>query len=131
MVRQVGQFVAIGGTGMLLLACAYSENRLTAYAFLIASQATLAFYHSSLGCAYLDIAPRQSAALSSLGNAFSAMGGIAGPLVVAQFLEIYPGHTGWRYVFFTTGGLSVFSLVLWALFQSSEIDPYLNQVVRR
>jgi MFS family permease len=59
------------------------------------------------------------------------MGGIVGPLIVAQFLAVSPGELGWRYTFYTTGGLSAFALLLWAIFQSSDIDPKLNQLVKR
>ncbi len=59
------------------------------------------------------------------------MAGILGPIVVAQFTEVWPGKAGWMAVFIMTAITSAISLTLWAFFQSSEVNPVLNSPVKR
>ena len=79
-----------------------------------------------LGCAYLDLAPRYSSLISTIGNFFCSVAGIAGPLMVARLTEDYPGAWGWRWTFIVTAALCYMSIALWMLYQSSTVVPELN-----
>jgi MFS family permease len=83
----------------------------------------------SLACAYTDVAPEYSSAINSLGNMISAVAGIFGPIIVGVLTTKWPennGIWGWRVSFIITAVMSAFSLVLWAIYQTSDIVPALN-----
>ena len=82
---------------------------------------------SGYACAYLDIAPNYSGQYNAAGNTLSALAGIVGPIAVAQFTVTYPGSAGWRATFYLTAAICGVSLLLWALFQSSDIIDVLNR----
>jgi hypothetical protein len=50
----------------------------------------------------------------------------AGPIIVAAFTEAYPGVLGWRWVFILTDATCMCALVVWILFQTSDVVPELN-----
>ncbi len=73
-----------------------------AYIFLVL---TLFFYgaiHSGVSCAYLDVSPKYSAIMNTIGNTSASVAGLAGPLVVTAFTTSLDGSQGWRAVFMLT-----------------------------
>jgi len=125
-VRQYAQFIAFGGGVMFLNICSYLSGKYPAYACIIAAQFCLGASQSGLLCCYLDIAPNYSSILSSIGNALGSFAGIIGPLVVAIFINKYEGVNGWRATFLLTAAMTVLTLLLWVIYQTSTIDPYIN-----
>jgi MFS family permease len=125
-VRQYAQFIAFGGGVMFLNICSYTKGKYAAYACIIVAQFCLGASQSGLLCCYLDIAPNYSSILSSIGNALGSLAGIIGPLVVAIFINKYEGVNGWRATFLLTAALTVLTLLLWVIYQTSTIDPYIN-----
>ena len=132
-VRQVAQFIAVGGSAIVLLICGFVPDKFVyvCYGCMVVSQALIGVSQSGLGCAYLDLAPRFSSVMCSVGNTIGALAGIAGPIVVSEFTERYPGSLGWRLVFITTFIMCCFSLIFWRLFQTSDIHPALNTPLPR
>jgi MFS family permease len=86
---------------------------------------------AGLGCAYSDVAPNYSSALNSVGNTIGSLAGIVGPIVVAQFTTTFEGSWGWRAAFFLTAFQAAISLVLWAIYQTSDPVPELNLPARK
>ena len=131
-VRQIAQFVAFAGSSAALLLCGFvsKQNRWFSYCCLVAAQGMLGAGQSGLACCYLDVCPRWSPQLNTVGNVVSALAGIAGPLIVSALLGASPGEWGWRCVFIITTAMSLLSLILWRLFQSSEIDIQINDYGR-
>lgn len=125
-VRQYAQYIAFGGGVMFLNICAYLEGQYQAYACIIAAQFCLGASQSGLLCCYLDIAPNYSSILSSIGNALGSLAGIIGPLCVAFFINKYEGVVGWRATFLLTAVMTFITLLLWVIYQTSTIDPRLN-----
>ena len=125
-VRQIAQYIAFGGGVMFLNICAYLKGKYQAYACIIVAQCCLGASQSGLLCCYLDIAPNYSSILSSIGNALGSLAGIIGPLVVALFINKYEGVVGWRATFLLTAIMTFITLLLWVIYQTSTIDPRLN-----
>ena len=55
-----------------------------------------------------------------------SVAGIIGPLVVADFINKWDGVLGWRAMFLLTGIMTLITLLLWVIFQTSNIDPTIN-----
>lgn len=125
-VRQCAQYIAWGGSSVFLLVCGYVDNISVALVALTLAQAFIGASQSGLGCAFLDLSPYYSARYTTVGNAVSAVGGIVSPLAVSALLDAFPGSEGWRIVFILTAAMSVLSIVLWYMFQKSEIIDVLD-----
>lgn len=125
-VRQVAQHLAFGGSALFLLLCGFVDQVYASYAFMVIGQALLGLSQCGLACAYLDVAPRFSSSLNTVGNTIGAIAGIVGPIVVSYCLEEWPGMMGWRVVFIITACMCAIAMFFWALFQTSDIVPELN-----
>ena len=125
-VHQYAQYIAFGGGVMFLNICVYLRGKYSAYACIIAAQCCLGASQSGLLCCYLDIAPNYSSILSSIGNTLASLAGIIGPLVVAIFINKYEGVDGWRAMFLLTAIMTFITLLLWVIYQTSTIDPRVN-----
>ena len=96
---------------------------------LIVCQALLGVTQVGLACVYLENSPRYSSIMNTIGNMISALAGIAGPIIVASFLDVWQGVWGWRAVFVLTAAMCVGALILWNKYQTSDIIPELNTPV--
>jgi MFS family permease len=81
---------------------------------------------SGINCAFLDVSPRFSSTINTLGNTAGAVAGLLGPIVVSALVTAIDGIWGWRLVFLLTAGMGVASLILWAIYQTSDIVHELN-----
>ncbi len=97
-----------------------------AYTFLILALFFFGANHSGICCAYLDVSPKYSSIMNTIGNTFGAIAGLAGPLVVTAFTTSLDGSQGWRAVFMLTFLLCIITLIIWKVYQTSEIVPALN-----
>jgi MFS family permease len=84
---------------------------------------------SGLNCAFLDISPRFSSTINTIGNTVGAIAGLLGPILVSGLTTAIEGKWGWRLVFILTAGLGVISIIVWSIFQTSDIIPVLNTPV--
>ena len=84
---------------------------------------------SGLNCAFLDISPRFSSTINTIGNTVGAISGLLAPIIVSALITAIEGKWGWRLVFMFTAGLGVVSIIIWAIFQTSDIIPVLNTPV--
>lgn len=64
--------------------------------------------------------------MNTIGNTCGAVAGLTGPLMVSALTSKYPGSWGWQLSFLIVFGQCLITLVLWAIFQSSDIVPALN-----
>jgi MFS family permease len=81
---------------------------------------------SGINCAFLDVSPRFSSTINTLGNTAGAVAGLLGPIVVSALVTAIDGIWGWRLVFLLTAGMGVTSLIIWAMYQTSDIVHELN-----
>lgn len=125
-IRQVAQYIALLGSGSLLVGCSFIHSRDTAVALLVLALFCFGASQSGIACAYLDVTPNYSSVLHALGNSMGAVAGILSPIFVAYCTFKFPGTLGWRIVFMTTAAQGACCLVIWALFQTSDIVPELN-----
>jgi hypothetical protein len=89
----------------------------------------VAIWVSSFTClphVRVDIAPRYSSIMNTLGNAVGALAGLAGPLVVSALLDNFADVTAWKLVFFITGAQSVVALIVFYFYQADTIVDVLN-----
>jgi len=126
-IRQIAHLIAVGGSSICLITCSFlSESPWSSYMLIIAAQFMLGASNSGVSCAYLDIAPIFSPLYNAIGNTTSSIAGIAGPIIVSWFLDEHPGSDGWRGCFILCGVFGFVSIVLWLVFQTSDIQPKLN-----
>lgn len=126
LVRQVSHTISYFGSTLCLLCSSLSPTTSLALFFLIFAQVFLAAGQGSIYCIYMDITPRYSAILNTLGNTMSAMAGIVGPILTSIFLDIYPGVGGWRLLFLSCFSTALLSLVLWLTYVKATPIPELN-----
>lgn len=125
-VRQASMIFAFVGSSGALVICGYLSQPEVAYSFMIMSLFFFGATQAGIACAYLDVSPNYSSTLNAVGNCCGAIAGFVSPLVVAACTTTWPGEFGWRAVFFITAGMCGISLVIWAVFQTSDIVPALN-----
>ena len=125
-IRQVAQFIAFGGSGTFLLICGFMNNKYMAYVFICFGQAILGMSQCGLSCVFLEVSPKFSSVMNTIGNTIGALAGILGPIIVAQFTSKYNGIWGWRYVFILTDLMCIVSLILWRIYQTSDVIDVLN-----
>ncbi len=104
-IRQTAMFICFIIAPLFLIVTGYIENVYVAYMCITIAQAIQGAGQSGTGCNYLDIwyvlhfvtvpsyaltnclcSPRYSANLNSVGNTFSAIAGIIGPIIVSAFI---------------------------------------------
>lgn len=128
-VRQVAMQFCILGSGFSLVICGFLDNRYAAFGFMVLSLFFFGAGASGLNCAFLDISPRFSSTINTIGNTVGAIAGLLGPIIVSALTTAIEGKWGWRLVFILTAGLGVVSVIVWSIFQTSDIIPALNTPV--
>jgi MFS family permease len=84
---------------------------------------------SGINCAFLDVSPRFSSTINTIGNTAGAVSGLLAPIIVSALVTAIDGIWGWRLVFLLTAGLGVVSIIIWAIYQTSEVVMELNTPV--
>jgi MFS family permease len=84
---------------------------------------------SGINCAFLDVSPRFSSTINTIGNTAGAISGLLAPIIVSALVTAIDGIWGWRLVFILTAGLGVVSIIIWAIYQTSEVVLELNTPV--
>lgn len=130
-IRQTAMFICFIIAPLFLIVTGYIENVYVAYMCITIAQAIQGAGQSGTGCNYLDICPRYSSNLNSVGNTFSAIAGIIGPIIVSAFITALGNDLGWKVVFFLTSLMCLIAMILWYLYQTSEVVPVLNSPRKR
>jgi len=125
-VRHVAELVSLVGSAGMLVITSYMDDHATAFVFMILSQALLGAAQSGLGCSFLEASPKYSAILNATANTFSALGGIVGPIFVAEMVTRF-GSAGWKFVFWFTFIQGVISFLLFIKYITAAPIPELNQ----
>ena len=146
-VRRMSLIIGQGVSSICLIIAGFLSSVPLAFFFTVLCLTFYGASNSCLGCCYLDVAPRFSAQFNAVGNTFSALGGIASPLFVAQILGMFPGnpddaiHTcdggdcdddiapgkwGWTVVFLFTAAQGWTTIILWSLVYKPDVIPELN-----
>jgi MFS family permease len=118
------------GTPLCLVLCMFFDpevgnGKWYIYALLVTGTGLVGFQTSSMGVAYLDLLPRFSPMLNTIGNTLGAAAGIIGPVVASELIVSY-GVAGWNILFFITAAMSAIGVILWVFYGVSEIDDRLN-----
>lgn len=85
---------------------------------------------SGISCCYLEVAPNFSSVINTIGNTVGAVAGVTGPLLVGILTTSFEGSWGWRLVFFLTLLQAIVTLIIFAIYQSSDVVPELNTPLR-
>ena len=80
---------------------------------------------------HLDISPRYSSIMNTLGNTIGALAGVAVPLVVSALLRSFQDAEAWQILFFLTFAQCVVALIVFYFYQSDTIVDVLNNPYRR
>ena len=118
------------GTPLCLVMCMFFDpevgnGKWYIYALLVTGTGLVGFQTSSMGVAYLDLLPRFSPMLNTIGNTLGAAAGIIGPVIASELIVLY-GVAGWNILFFITAAMSAIGVILWVFYGVSEIDDRLN-----
>lgn len=125
-VRQTASQVSYIGAGLSLVICGSLTNPGAAFTFMVISLLFFGASQSGIACCYLDIAPRYSSIMNTLGNTIGALAGLAGPLVVSSLLNNYRDFVAWQLVFIITLIQSIIALIFFHFYQSDKIVDVLN-----
>ena len=128
--RTISQFAWVIIAPLFLVCCMFLgyEQRWLVYALLCGATGLLGFNATGVALFYLDIFPRFSGIVNTIGNTLSAGAGILGPVVASDLLVRY-GEAGWDYLFLLTLAMSITAFAAWLVFGTTEIDPVLNSPV--
>jgi MFS family permease len=127
-VRQNATQIAFFGTSVCMVACSYILTPAISVFFLVMALFCYGASASGVVCCYLEMAPRYSSIMNTVGNCVGAFAGMAGPLIVGYLTTSFEdSSTGWRLVFLLTLFQSCVALVLFHFFQSSEVVEILNR----
>lgn len=131
-VRFAAQGVFAGASSVFLLGCILisPEYRILNYLSLLLATAMIGANFSGYACSFLEIAPRFSVILNTLGNTAGALAGLAGPLTVSSLLT-RDHSTGWQYSFLVTISQCVFSLVVWYFYAEHNVIESLNTPLKK
>lgn len=125
-IRQTAQFVSFLGASLPLLLCGYVTNSDVAYVLMVISITLYGATQCGIGCAFVDVTPNYASTLNTIANVFGSFAGLLAPITVSSLTSKYKGILGWRYVFYITFAQCALSLLLWVLYQTSDIVPVLN-----
>jgi hypothetical protein len=64
--------------------------------------------------------------MNTIGNTCGAVAGLTGPLMVSALTSSFPGSQGWQLSFLVVFAQCLVTLLLWSIFQTSDIVPALN-----
>lgn len=116
-VRKLMQTIGFGGIAAALMVVGYVESAPMAIAVMAVGSAIGGFVMGGFVVNHLDIAPHSAGTLMGITNTVATIPGIVGVYVSGLILQ----WTGsWTLVFQVTAGVTLFGLVFYLLFASSE-----------
>ena len=116
-VRKLMQTIGFGGIATALMIVGEVESAWMAIAIMAVGSALGAFVTGGFAVNHMDIAPRHAGTLMGITNTAGTIPGIIGVFVSGLRLEL----TGsWALVFQVAAGVTLFGLVFYLLFSSSE-----------
>ncbi len=126
--RFLSQFVHLVITPLLLMICMFfdEEQKWVVYFLLVTATGLIGFQTSGVGVAFLDLFPRFSPLMNTMGNTLGAAAGILGPVIASELLVSFPGTQGWDILFIITAVQCFVGIVIWYMFAKSEVDDLLN-----
>ncbi|XP_071481869.1 sialin-like [Diadema antillarum] len=74
-----------------------------------------------------DIAPKYAGFLSAIINCFAGTTGFLVPLLIGALTTKEGNVHGWRLVFWTTAGVSMFGLIVFSIFGTAEVQPWAQE----
>ena len=125
--RVLSQFIHLGITPMLLVVCMFlgEDQKWVVFFLLTTATGLIGFQTSGVAVSFLDVLPRFSPLMNTIGNTLGAGAGILGPVVASELLVSF-GNPGWDYLFIITAAQCAVGIVLWYCFYESEVDDLLN-----
>ena len=116
-VRKLMQTIGFGGIATALMIVGEVESAWMAIAIMAVGNALGAFVTGGFAVNHMDLAPRHAGTLMGITNTAGTIPGIIGVFVSGLILEL----TGsWALVFQVAAGVTLFGLVFYLLFSSSE-----------
>jgi ACS family sodium-dependent inorganic phosphate cotransporter len=116
-VRKLMQTIGFGGISLALMVVGTVESAWMAISIMAVGSALGAFVTGGFAVNHMDIAPRHAGTLMGITNTAGTIPGIIGVFVSGMILEL----TGsWALVFQVAAGVTLFGLVFYLLFSSSE-----------
>lgn len=116
-VRKIMQTIGFGGISIALMFVGEVESVWLAIAIMATGNALGAFVTGGFAVNHMDIAPRHAGTLMGITNTAGTIPGIIGVFVSGLILEL----TGsWALVFQVAAGVTLFGLVFYLIFSSSE-----------
>lgn len=116
-VRKIMQTIGFGGIAIALAVVGEVESVWLAIAIMATGNALGAFVTGGFAVNHMDIAPRHAGTLMGITNTAGTIPGIIGVFVSGLILEL----TGsWALVFQVASGVTLFGLVFYLIFSSSE-----------
>ena len=125
--RFLSQFIHLGITPMLLVVCMFlgEDQKWVVFFLLTTATGLIGFQTSGVAVSFLDVLPRFSPLMNTIGNTLGAGAGILGPVVASELLVSF-GNPGWDYLFIITAAQCAVGIVLWYCFSEAEVDDLLN-----
>jgi MFS family permease len=126
--RFLSQFLHLVITPTLLMMCMFfgEDQKWLVFTLLVVATGFVGFQTSGVAVSFLDLLPRFSPLMNTLGNTLGALAGIIGPVVASELIVSMPGTTGWDWLFLITMAQCAVGIVLWYLFAKTEVDELLN-----
>jgi len=116
-VRKLMQTIGFGGIATALFIVGEVDSVWMAIGIMATGNALGAFVTGGFSVNHMDIAPRHAGTLMGITNTAGTIPGIIGVFVSGVILEV----TGsWALVFQVAGGVTLFGLIVFLLFSSSE-----------
>ena len=116
-VRKLMQTIGFGGLSIALFIVGEVDSVWMAISIMAFGSALGAFVTGGFVVNHMDIAPRHAGTLMGITNTAGTIPGIIGVFVSGVILEL----TGsWALVFQVAGGVTLFGLIVYLLFASSE-----------
>lgn len=123
--RKIAMIIAMGSQGGFLIAGGYCGcgQKALVIVFVTLGIGLSGFAYAGYVVNYLDIAGSYAGPAISIGNTFTCMAGIAGPIIVGMIT--HSGTSGqWRLVFWITGGILVVGTLLFTFLAQGELQPW-------
>lgn len=116
--RKLAQAIGLLGSGALLLSVqALPPSPAVVLAVLCSATALLGFGWSGFAANYLDVAPRHSAMLFSVGNTFGTIPGVVGVTITGWLIDVSGTYTA---AFALAAGVSLAGTIAFVVFGSGR-----------
>ncbi|ROL48694.1 Sialin [Anabarilius grahami] len=127
-VRKIFTFIGLFLPAVFLFAVGFSGcSGVLAVTFLTLSSAFGGFSAAGVFINQIDIAPRYAGMLLGITNTFGTIPGVLAPIVVGYLTKDH-SVTGWRHVFWLSGGVSAFGAIFYIIFGTGKIQSWARTV---